>query len=87
MEDSLDVIEKQFYDLCSVSSLFESRMVILPREQIPYIDEPDGRAYYEELLAMRDAYGMAAFNLLEDEPDPESDRGWEHEALNMIHMG
>ena len=59
----------------------------LPREQIPYIDEPDGRAYYEELLAMRDAYGMAAFNLLEDEPDPESDRGWEHEALNMIHMG
>ena len=34
-----------------------------------------------------DAYGMAAFNLLEDEPDPESDRGWEHEALNMIHMG
>ena len=43
--------------------------------------------YYEELLAMRDAYGMAAFNLLEDEPDPESDRGWEHEALNMIHMG
>lgn len=41
----------------------------LPREQIPYIDEPDGRAYYEELLAMRDAYGMAAFNLLEDEPD------------------
>lgn len=30
---------------------------------------------------------IAAFNLLEDEPDPESDRGWEHEALNMIHMG
>ena len=28
----------------------------LPREQIPYIDEPDGRAYYEELLAMRDAW-------------------------------
>ncbi len=28
----------------------------LPREQIPYIDEPDGRAYYEELLAMHTAW-------------------------------
>ena len=34
MEDSLDVIEKQVYDLCSVSSFFESRMVILPRESL-----------------------------------------------------
>ena len=27
MEDSLDILEKQFYDLCSVSSLFEETSI------------------------------------------------------------
>ena len=29
-----DALQKQFYDLCSVSSLFESKIVILPRESL-----------------------------------------------------
>ena len=33
-EDFVDDLCKQVYDLCSVSSLFESRMVILPRESL-----------------------------------------------------
>ena len=31
---NVQVTEKQFYDLWSVSSLFESRIVILPRESL-----------------------------------------------------
>ena len=34
IDDEAQIIEKHFYDLCSVSSLFESRIVILPRESL-----------------------------------------------------
>ena len=48
MEDSLDVIEKQVYDLCSVSSFFESRMVILPRESLTVFKGTDRAVFLDK---------------------------------------
>ncbi|MCD8356191.1 MAG: hypothetical protein LUE11_06430 [Clostridia bacterium] len=57
----------------------------LPEEQIPYLDDPDGMELYQELMAAREM-GVAAFNLLEEEEDPDEGREWEHQAIQFIRF-
>lgn len=52
----------------------------LPEQQIPYLDDADGMALYQQLMDARHM-GVAAFNLLDDEDDPYAGREWEHEAI------
>lgn len=52
----------------------------LPEEEIPYLDDPEGMEFYQELIAAREM-GVAAFHLLEEEEDPDEGREWEHQAI------
>lgn len=52
----------------------------LPEEKIPYLDDPEGMEFYQELITAREM-GVAAFHELEEEEDPDEAREWEHQAI------
>lgn len=57
----------------------------LSEGHIPYLDDPDGMELYQELMTAQEM-GVAAFNLLEEEEDPDESREWEHQAIQFIHI-